>query len=170
MNSNLLTFFIAVTTVAVVLQMVILLGLYLAVKRSTAQAENIALDFQRRTTPLIENARDILADATPKLEALTANLNDASETFKRQAESLGDTAVEIAIRARNRAVQADELITHTLERVEKTTEAMQDSVLSPMRRVTGILHAINTGVGVFLNQKRDTRRERRGSNDEGMFV
>lgn len=170
MNSNLLTVFVAITSVAVVLQMLILLGLYLAVRRATAQAENIALDFQRRTIPLVENVRDILSDATPKLQETMSNLTEASDTLKRQAETLGDMAVEMAIRARNKVAQADDMITRTLERVEKTTGAMQDSVLSPVRRMNGILQAISVGIGVFLNHKRDTRRERRSTNDEGMFV
>ena len=171
MNSNLLTLFVAITSVAVVLQMLILLGLYLAVRRATAEAENIALDFQRRTTPLVENVRDILADATPKLQAITSNLTEVSATLKHQAETLGDTAVEMAIRARNKVAQADDMITRTLEKVEKTTGAMQDSVLSPVRRVNGILQGLSVGIGAFLNNKRDTRRERqRSANDEGMFV
>jgi hypothetical protein len=171
MNSNLLTVFVAITSVAVVLQMLILLGLYLAVRRTTAQAENIALDFQRRTIPLVENVRDILADATPKLQEITSNLAEASDTLKRQAETLGDTAVEMAIRARNKVAQADDMITRTLERVERTTGAMQDSVLSPVRRVNGILQAISVGIGALLNHKRDKRHERqRSANDEGMFV
>jgi hypothetical protein len=170
MNSNLLTVFIAVTSVAIVLQTLILLGMYLKVKRATDQAESIALDFQRRAVPLIENARDILADVTPKMKELSSNLTEASATLKKQAEVLGDTAVEIAVRARNKVAQADDMVTRALERVEKTTGAVQNSVLSPVRRVNGIFQAISVGVGAFLNQKRDSRDNSRRANDEGMFV
>ena len=171
MNSNLLTFFIAVTSVAVVLQTAILLGLYLAVRRTTMQMEGIALDFQRRASPLIENARDILADATPKLREITTNLTEASSTLKRQAEALGDTAVEIAARAGNKVAQADDMFTRALESMERTTSAVQNSVLSPVRRVNGVLHAISVGIGAFLNQKQRGRDDgRRGPSDEGMFV
>jgi|SRR5438270_4643877 len=171
MNSNLLTVFIAITSVAVVLQMLILLGLYLTVRRSTAQAESIALDFQRRAIPILENTRDILADATPKVKEITSNLTEVSVTLKRQAESLGNTAVDMALRAKNKVAQADDMLTRTLERVEKTTGAVQNSVLSPVRHVNGVLQAISVGIGAFLNQKRGVRNERqRTTNDEGMFV
>ena len=170
MNSNLLTVFIAVTSVAIVLQMLILLGMYLEVKRATDQAESVVLDYHRRVVPLIENARDILADVTPKMKELSSNLTEASATLKKQAEVLGDTAIEIAVRARNKVVQADDMVTRALERVEKTTGAVQNSVLSPVRRVNGILQAISVGVGAFLNQKRDSRSNDRRTNDEGMFV
>jgi len=171
MNSNLLTAFVAITSAAVVLQTAILLGLYLTVKRTTAQMENIALDVQRRTNPIIENARDILADATPKLKEITGNLTEASATLRRQAETIGESAVEVAVRARNKAVHVDDIVTRTLEQVEKTTGAVQNTVLLPVRRVNGVLHAISVGIGAFLNQKQQGRNDRqRRPDDEGMFV
>jgi len=171
MNSNLLTAFIAITSVAVVLQMLILLGIYLTMRRTTSQVHDIAMDFQRRTTPLIENARDILADATPKVKELTSNLVETSATLKKQTATLADTAVDLAVRAKNKVVAADDMVTRTLERVERTTGAVQNSVLLPVRRVNGILQGISVGIGAFLNQKREVREERkRSTNDEGMFV
>ena len=171
MNSTALTVFIAVTSVAVVLQMAILLALYLNLRRTSAQMENIALDFQRRVRPIIENTRDVLADATPKLKEITSNLTEVSATLKKQTTTLGDTAVEMAVRAKNKMVRADDMITHTLERIEKTTGVVQNSVLTPVRRVNGILQGISVGIGAFLNQKREVRTERqRSTNDEGMFI
>src|SRR5437868_4790319 len=80
-------------------------------------------------------------------------------------------AVEMALRAKNKVAAADDMVTRTLERVEKTTGAVQNSVLLPVRRVNGILQGISVGIGAFLNQKREVREERKRSpNDEGMFV
>lgn len=164
--------FVAITSVAVVLQMAILLALYLMMKRTTAQVESVALDFQRRTTPIIENARDIISDVTPKLKDITTNLTEASATLKNQAETFGNAAVEIAIRARNQVVHADDIVSRALDRVEKTSESVQNSVLTPVRRVQGIMQGLSVGLGALLNQKRQPRQERQGgvAGDEGMFV
>jgi ABC-type transporter Mla subunit MlaD len=171
MNSNALTVFVAVTSAAVVLQMGILLALYLTVRRSTAQMESIALDMQRRVTPLIENTRDVLADATPKLRELTANLAEASASLRKNSATLGDIAVDMAARTRNKVARADDMLSRTLERVEKTTGAVQNSVMSPVRHVSGILQGISVGIGAFRNQKREVRNERqRSADDEGMFI
>ena len=171
MNSNALTVFVAITSVAVVLQMGLLLALYLAVRHWTSQMESVALDMHRRVTPLIENTRDILADATPKLQELTTNLAEASASLRKNSETLGNIAVEMAVRTRNKVARADDMISRTLERVEKTTGAVQNSVLSPVRHVNGILQGISVGIGAFLNQKREVRKERqRNTNDEGMFI
>ena len=76
----------------------------------------------------------------------------------------------MALRARNKVAQADDVLTRTLERVEKTTGAVQNSVLSPVRHVNGVLQAISVGVGAFLNRKREVQQRQRSTNDEGMFV
>ena len=164
--------FVAITSVAVVLQMAILLALYLTAKRTTAQIESIALDFQRRTIPMIESARDIIADSAPKLKEITSNLTEASATLKTQAEALGSAAVEIAVRCRNQVVHADDIVSRALDRVEKTTESVQNSVLTPVRRVQGIMQGLSVGLGAFLNQKRQPRQPRQAgpAGDEGMFV
>ncbi len=163
--------FVAVTSLAVVLQMAILFALYLTVKRTTAQVESIAADFQRRSTPIMENARDVIADATPKLKEITSNLTLASRSLKTHAETLGNAAAEMAIRAKTQVIRADDIISRTMDRVEKTTDVVQNSVLSPVRHVQGVVHAISIGLSAFLNQKRERRHEKtRGSSDDGMFV
>src|SRR5262249_56261842 len=111
MNSNLLTAFIAITSVAVVLQMLILLGIYLTMRRTTSQVHDFAMDFQRRTTPMIENARDILADATPKVKELTSNLVETSATLKKQTATLAATPLYLALRSNTNILHTDNIST-----------------------------------------------------------
>ncbi|HWC19529.1 MAG TPA: hypothetical protein VG498_21130 [Terriglobales bacterium] len=173
MNSTPLTVFIAVTSVAFVLQVSILLSMYLSMRRTFARLQQIASDLHLRLHPVIENTRDILADATPKVKEISSNLVEVSETLKTQTTTFVDAAVEMALRAKNKVVQADDALTRTLERVEKTTGAVQSTVLSPVRQVNGILQGISVGIGAFLNQKREVkneRQERRTQSDEGMFI
>lgn len=173
MTSTPQTVFIAVTCVAFVLQVSILLSMYISMRRTSERLHTIVSDLQRRLTPVIENTRDILADATPKVKEITSNLVEVSDTLKQQTTTLADAAVEMALRAKNKLVQADDALTRTLERVEKTTGAVQNSVLSPVRQVNGILQGISVGIGAFLNQKKEVknqRQERRTHSDEGMFI
>ena len=173
MTSTPQTVFIAVTCVAFVLQVSILLSMYMSMRRTSAVLHAVASDLQRRLMPVIENTRDILADATPKVKEITSNLVDVSATLKKQTTVLSDSAVEMVLRAKNKVVQADDALTRTLDRVEKTTGAVQNSVLSPVRQVNGILQGISVGIGAFLNQKREAKgqqQERRSHTDEGMFI
>jgi hypothetical protein len=58
-------------------------------------------------------------------------------------------------------------VSHTLDRVEETSEKIQHSVTAPVRHVSGVMQAISVGVGTFF------RNQRRGSNggpSDEMFI
>ena len=57
MDDNLLRIFIAVTTFAVVVQAGILIGLYLAVRKSTAKMEALAAEVTSKALPTMETVQ-----------------------------------------------------------------------------------------------------------------
>ena len=58
------------------------------------------------------------------------------------------------------------MVTHTLDRVEETSEKVQQSVMAPVRQVSGIAQAISVGVATYF---RSQKRGRNGGPDE-MFI
>jgi len=54
-----------------------------------------------------------------------------------------------------------------MNRVEETSEKVQQSVMSPVRQVSGLMHAISTGFGAYFNQQ---RRRRNGGPSDEMFI
>jgi hypothetical protein len=64
-------------------------------------------------------------------------------------------------------IRVDEMVTHTLDCVEETSEKVQHSVMSPVRHVSGIVQAISVGVGTFFNSQ---RRGRNGGPSDEMFI
>ena len=70
-------------------------------------------------------------------------------------------------RLRLQVIRVDEMVTHTLDRVEETSEKVQHSVMSPVRHVSGIVQAISVGVGTFFSNQ---RRGRNGSPSDEMFI
>ena len=133
-------------------------------KKTSDQVQAIALDVQRRTTPIIETARELLNDSAPKVKEITNNLVDTSALVKNQAQQLNGVVSEIIERTRLQVARADEVINRTVH----TASRVQDSVFTPVKRASSILHAINVGIGAFLG-KRPARSGNHGG-DEGMFI
>ncbi|MGO9520460.1 MAG: hypothetical protein ACLPND_25765, partial [Candidatus Korobacteraceae bacterium] len=63
-----LTIFIAVTAAAVVLQMLILLAMYLSVRKLSARMESVVDETQSRVFPLLEEGKAIQQDVKTFLE------------------------------------------------------------------------------------------------------
>jgi hypothetical protein len=169
MNETLLTVFIAVTAVAVVLQMAILAALYFSTKKTSARVEAIAKQVEEKALPVLTMANEMLTDAKPKFETILDNMTVTTTTVREQAERLNVTLSDIVDRTRLQVIRADELVSRTMDRVEETTEAVHHVVLSPVRQLSAMMTGLMAGIGEYVGGRRVRRQERAVPQDE-MFI
>jgi len=163
-----ITVFVALTFVAISIQAGVLIALYVSVKKTSAKMESIATEVQSRALPVLENANTLLNDLTPQLREITGNLAASSGTLKTQLHRVDSTLTELVDRSRLQIIRVDDLVTRTLDRVEQTTELLETTVVGPVKKMTGIMQALQVGLGAFLNRKR--RQGSANPEDEEMFI
>ena len=171
MDDNLLRIFIAVTTFAIVVQAGILVGLYLAVRKSTAKMEALATEVTSRTLPTIETVQNLLVELRPKIEVLSTNAAESSNLVRNQLARIDATLTDALDRTRLQVIRADELLNRTMDRVEETSDAVHKTVISPLRQINGLMTAVSTGVEVLFGQRR--RQPKNGAGvpqDDEMFI
>jgi ABC-type transporter Mla subunit MlaD len=161
--------FIVVAAIAIVIQMGVLVALYLSVRRSSTRMEAIADDLHKRTAPLLDAASAILVDSRPKVATITENLSSATTSIRSQVERLDATVTDVIDRTRLQVIRADEMITRTMDKVEETTELVQHSVLSPIRRLAGIASGLTVGLEYFFRRK-GPRQTESLPQDEELFI
>jgi methyl-accepting chemotaxis protein len=169
-DNHIITVFVVVAAVAIVLQMVILFALYKALRQTSERVEGIAGRLEQQATPVLANAAAILEDAKPKIAEITTNLAETSASVRTHAGHIGNAASEIAERARLQAARLDEFVISAAQKVEATTELLQDKVFSPMRRVRSIVTALNAGLSFFKSNRSQRRRHSSEVEDEEMFI
>lgn len=168
-NANLLIAFIAVTAAAVVVQAGILIGMYLATRRTSARVEALATEVKEKVLPTVDLVKSTLTDIRPKIETLVTNVTESSATVRSQMQRLDATMNDIIDRARLQVIRADELVGRTLDRVEETTDIVHKTVVSPVRHVSGMIQGITAGVDFFFSGKRRRRDGVPAAQDE-MFI
>jgi methyl-accepting chemotaxis protein len=163
--------FVIVAAVAIVLQMVILFALYRMMRETTARMENMAGRLEQQTSPVLVTAHAILEDAQPKLAEITSNLAESTATIRAHVAQMAEATGEIVDRARTQAARLDEFVSSTVDKLEITTEFVQNSVISPVRRIHAIVQAVSAGLG-FLRASRARRKAESSSSgvDEEMFI
>lgn len=164
-----LTIFVAVTAIAVVLQMAILLALYLSVRKTSARMNALAERFETTAMPMIESARSLVAEARPKIESMIDSLSSSTEIVRGQIERLDSTVTDVVDRTRLQVIRADELVTRTMDRVEETTDLVHHTVMSPMRQVSALMTGLMTGIGSYVGNRKVERTRRAVPQDE-MFI
>jgi len=170
MDDNLLRIFIAATTFAILIQAGILIGLYLAVRKSTARVEALAEEVKSRVLPTMDTVQTFLVETRPKMDAISTNVLESSTLVRNQLARFDATLTDTLDRARLQIIRADELLNRTMDKVEETSEVVHKTVISPLRQLNGLMTAISTGVEVFLGQKRRQPKNGRGVEQDEMFI
>ena len=161
---------VAAITAAVVLQALILVALYLAVRKTSARMEALAEEVKTKTIPTLESAHSMLTELRPKVETIASNLAETTTTVRAQVQRLDATVNDVIDRTRLQVIRADELFGRTLDKVEETTEMMHHTVVSPIRQMSGVLHGVTAGLGFLLNRKRSRVRDAVGVPQDEMFI
>ena len=170
MDDTWLKVFIAVTSFAVVIQAGILVGLYLAVRKSTEKMEALATEVKSKALPTMDAVQSFLVEARPKLDTITTNVSESTSLVRNQLARIDATLTDALDRTRLQVIRADELLNRTMDKVEETSEVVHKTVLSPLRQVNGLMSAISTGVEVFLGHKRRHPKNGMGVPQDEMFI
>ncbi len=169
-HNTVITIFVVVAAIAIVLQMAILFALYKAMRQTSERMEGIAGRLEKQASPVLTTAAAILEDARPKIAQITTDLAESSAAIRTHVAHVGLAAEEITERVRTHAARLDEMVHSAANKMEATSELLQEKVLSPMRRVRAIVSALSTGLSFFKSN-----RPRRPGNageveDEEMFI
>lgn len=166
--------FIALTGAAVLLQAGILAALYLAMRKSSARMEALALEVKTKALPTLETAQAMLAELRPKLTVIADNLTETTHSVRSQVERMDATVDDVVDRARLQIIRADDLLSRTLDRVEETSDMVHKTVVSPVRQFSGLMQGVTAGIEFLLgNRSRrngGSREARRPVPQDEMFI
>jgi len=168
-NLNILIAFTAVTAAAVVIQAGMLVGMYLAVRKTGAKLESLTAEVKTKVLPTADLVQSTLVDLRPKIETLVANVSESSTMVKGQLNRVDATVSDVLDRTRLQVIRADELLSRTLDKVEETTEVVHRTVVSPFRQLAGVVQGLSAGVEYFLGAKRRRNNGVAAPQDE-MFI
>jgi hypothetical protein len=163
-----LRIFIAITSAAVVIQAGILVAMFLALRKTSSKLESLAEDIRTQILPTAEVVRSMLTDFRPKLESTMTNVSDVASLVRAQIERLDATISDTLDRTRLQIIRADDMVTKTMDRVEEATETVHRTVISPIRKISGLFQGLTAGLEFLLHNKR--RGERVTVPQDEMFI
>lgn len=167
---NLEPLFIILTAIAVILQAGILVALYVAVRKTSERVEALAAEVKTKALPTLDTAQSMLVELRPRVSDIIANADQAARMVRAEIERLDATVGDIVDRTRLQVIRADELVNRTLDRVEETSEMVHETVISPIKRLSGIIQGISAGVEYFLGRKRRHPRDGMGVPQDELFI
>jgi hypothetical protein len=167
-------FFVVVTAVAVVLQAIILIALFVQLRRTAAQVERTVTDLNNKLTPLISRVQMVVDDVSPRITGIVADASEITRLARGEAQKVDRILSEALERLRLQLIHVDHILTGAMEAMEEAGSRMRQSVWAPVARATAVVRGVQAGIDFFR-----TARQRRGpidgtetseQQDEGMFI
>ena len=165
---TLLLVFVAVTGLAVLLQVVILFALFLSMRKA-AKALNGQIEELRTTVlPLITEAKDLLSRVGPQVNSIMADVAKLTSDIRAQSADLHVSATDILERVRRQTSRVDAMLSSALDTVDRAGGMVSDAVNAPLRQISAIAAALKAGLGAL--RSRSEPRHLHSPADKDMFV
>jgi len=165
-------YFVVVTAVAVVLQAIVLVALFLQLRRTAARVEETITDLNERLTPVLSRIQLLVEDVSPRISGIIADASELTRLARGQAQKVDRVLTETIERLRLQLVHVDQILTGAMEAFEEAGSRLRETVWGPVVKATAIIRGIQTGLEFF----RDARHRRQSveqpseQQDEGMFI
>lgn len=146
---NLVVIFIGLTTVAIVVQVCVLGGIFVSIKKLAFSVERLRFEMDQKIDPALAEFRGVLGDAKQVLQNLhtaAENFAGISETVRYQVERVNAVIEDTTDRARDQIARADEVVTDAIEKMEATSAVVQQNVLAPIREVSALIRGVSGGL------------------------
>jgi hypothetical protein len=96
----------------------------------------------------------MIVELRPKIETVADNVSVSTTMLRTQLERIDATLTDIVDRTRLQVIRADEFVNSTMDKLEETREAVQRTVVSPVRQISGLMHGVTAGVEAFFSRRR----------------
>jgi uncharacterized protein YoxC len=147
-NETILLAFVAVTGLAVLLQAIILLAIFITLRKAIRSAREESDKLRSSLMPIIYETRDILASTqgflgriAPRLEAAADDLAEIMHGVRAQSVELQSSAQEILERVRVQSERLDKMFSGLLDTAGNAGEFVVETIGAPVRQVSRVLRA-----------------------------
>lgn len=156
--------FTGVAAIALVIQMFYLFGMY----RSVKVLRERAMTFMDRWEPLADQAQKTLDQVRGQSDQILKKVENLADQSKSQLDKVDVLLTDVSQTTRLQLERIDRAIADTVDRVHQTTEAVQKTVLVPVRQIRAVAAAVGAIVGSLNARRRPTVDQ--ATLDEEMFI
>jgi len=155
-NEILMMAFVALTGIALSAQAIILLAIFLSVRKA-AKAVKEDLDELRATVvpvmdstrEVIGNTRDVIERLAPKVEAAADDVMETVRIVREKSVELDESVSEILERLHRQSARLDGMLSGALDTVDRAGEYVAEAVSGPVRQLSAVVASIKAIVGAL---------------------
>jgi hypothetical protein len=159
-----LTFFVAISGLALLIQAFLLYGIY----RTTKSIQVEALSILPQAKSILAKAETTLDDSRRNIVEITAKANEMMDLGKSQLLKLDEVITDASSRAKVQLERAELVVDDTMSRVHHSVTSVHNGIVKPIREIQGITSGVRTALQHFLRGQRPSVAQ--ATQDDEMFI
>ncbi len=160
----LLTIFVALAALAMLIQAISLIGMFLVARQIRAKM----FEIWPQLTEIVSISKRTAQGAEKHIDKIGTTSVGILELSKQQLVKVDGLLDDASTRAKVQLERAEMVLDDTMTRVQSTVSVVQRGVLRPIREVHGVLSGVRTAVQHFGRSSRSTVDH--ATSDEEMFI
>ncbi len=161
--------FVALTGIALSAQAVILLAIFLSVRKAAKGVKEDIDDLRASILPVVDSTRTVIARLAPKVEAATNDISEMVRTLREKSYEVDESVSEILERLHRQSARLDGMLSGALDTVDRAGEYVAEAVSGPVRQVSAVLASIKAIVGALRAPSPASRRTIDSTDDNSGF-
>ena len=162
--------FIIIATIAIVIQMGILLAMFVQLRTAIENFTRLANDLHTRIDPILLRVNRILEDSEDRIASVMGDAAEITRIARGQAQKVDRVFTEAVERLRVQVIRADQILTGALEVVEDAGSRVRKTVWGPIHQASALLKGLKVGLDFIRGQQRRRSEPDSATQDEELFI
>jgi methyl-accepting chemotaxis protein len=145
-NETILVVVVAVIGLAVVLQAIILLLIFISIRNAARALHEQVEELKSSITPVVGNVRDFIARISPKVESAVDDVSGMVHSARAQSAEIQSSVAEILKRTQDQLHRLDGMATSALDAVDRTGNLLIEAVNKPIRQLSAVFSMVKAMV------------------------
>jgi len=159
-----ISIFTGLAAAALLVQMLLLLGVYLNLKAVRGKV----LELAERLEPILDTTRRLVEDSRVQVREILSKVREVAEATRVQVARVDDLLVDVNQHTRLQLERIDRISETTADRVDQMVREVQHTILAPVRGINGLAAAIRAMVTHLAGRRLPAGG--RATQDEEMFI
>ena len=162
--------FIIIATIAIVIQMAILVAMFVQMRMAIENFTKLANDLHARIDPILLRVNRILEDSEDRIASVMGDAAEITRLARGQAQKVDRVFTDAVERLRVQVIRADQILTGAIEVIEEAGSRVRKTVWGPIHQVSSVLKGLRVGLDLIRSQQRRRPEPDAATQDEELFI
>jgi CBS-domain-containing membrane protein len=155
---------VVVGALALLLQALMLVGVYKSTKATKEQVEVIA----GHAESLVQSAQRTVEQTRKQINEVSTKAGEILDLSRKQLVRIDEVLGEATMRAKSQMDRVEMVLDDSVSRIHETANLIHDGILRPVREINGFVVGIRTALEYLVRGQRTTVAD--ATHDDEMFI